>query len=610
MKNEKTIAAADAVQHFALSALYLSEINPRQDVTAEEITDLANSIRACGLIQSLAGLVDKEGRVAIVAGGRRLRALQEIAATDGDASDVPVKLAQSEEQAALWAHAENTARADLHPADEIRAYGKMVGNGESVAAIASVFAVTEPHVIRRLKLAALPSSVLDALKAGEINLTAAEAFTLANSAENAEEALTAVRAGRFTNTSQLSRFFTDSGVDVRDKRVKLVGIEAYEANGGAITRDLFSETVILHDVELIDRLFAETLAKAVEAAPLAGWLWAEVIEANDIYNISEQRKFERCYSKQGDISEAQADEYDALSELAASEAIDDDGAKRLEVLQSILDGDHTADQKRVAGVLIYANYQGELITEAGYIRCEDREAAYLANVLTRPKNEPTDGPKSPFSNAVADDLKAIELSAVQSALLAKPELVLDLLAFALSDQSGDWSNIMGVRLTNERNQPSEAEGFFQDTRITDTHDHHQGPKKMAKAFQDFRAAGKKARNAEITKRFARALAYNAGRDQDGKGSIFEAIAAEVGADMRKDWTPTAAGFFKRMKADYLTDLYCELFDLPASDAMARAFEKKKKGEKAEFMEQLFADPDSARETETAARVRAWRPTGY
>lgn len=42
---------------------------------------------------------------------------------------IPVLLAKDAAQAEVWANAENTARADLDPADEIRAYGRMAKRG-------------------------------------------------------------------------------------------------------------------------------------------------------------------------------------------------------------------------------------------------------------------------------------------------------------------------------------------------------------------------------------------------------------------------------------------------------------------------------------------------
>ena len=68
MKRE-TIAPA-SIQYFPLAQLYVSDLNPRQDADPEGIDLLADSLATIGLIQNLSGILDAEGRVGIVAGGR------------------------------------------------------------------------------------------------------------------------------------------------------------------------------------------------------------------------------------------------------------------------------------------------------------------------------------------------------------------------------------------------------------------------------------------------------------------------------------------------------------------------------------------------------------
>ena len=68
------------LQMIPLANLHLSAINPRQSCTEAEIDALALSLRTVGLLQNLAGFQEAEDRIAIVAGGRRWRALAKIAA--------------------------------------------------------------------------------------------------------------------------------------------------------------------------------------------------------------------------------------------------------------------------------------------------------------------------------------------------------------------------------------------------------------------------------------------------------------------------------------------------------------------------------------------------
>ena len=141
-------------------------------------------------------------------------------------------------------------------------------------------------------------------------------------------------------------------------------------------------------------------------------------------------------------------------------------------------------------------------------------------------------------------MQAIRLAAVQTALLAKPELVLDLLAFGLSEASGYFESVFGVRLDRPTNVPSVEDGFGREPRL----DHGTDPtaywqngtrvEDLSEAFATFREDNKKTRNAKITEAIVRTLPYQAGGME-----FFGEIAEEAGAEIRKHWTPTAKNFF-------------------------------------------------------------------
>ena len=81
MTKQQTITqdAASAVSLLIpLEALSISDLNPRKWVSEAHIESLADSIERFGLIHNLAGLMDADGNVGIVAGGCRLRAIQRL----------------------------------------------------------------------------------------------------------------------------------------------------------------------------------------------------------------------------------------------------------------------------------------------------------------------------------------------------------------------------------------------------------------------------------------------------------------------------------------------------------------------------------------------------
>jgi ParB family chromosome partitioning protein len=207
-------------------------INPRSHVEDSHIERLADSIRAHGLVHNLAGLREAGGRVGIVSGGCRFRAIRKLAA-EGLFATVPVKITEDPEEAAIWAASANHLIEPVPAADEIVEYRAMQGRGASLAEIALAFGQSEAHIRRRLALAGLPDDVIAALRAGEITLEHAKILTLAQDASRIAEALDGLRAGRLSEYS-LRRFVVPEAVGETDRRARFVGLDAYAAAGGRI----------------------------------------------------------------------------------------------------------------------------------------------------------------------------------------------------------------------------------------------------------------------------------------------------------------------------------------------------------------------------------------
>lgn len=619
MTKQSIIAAETGITGFPLESLYLSDLNPRQDADPEGIELLAESIAVCGLIQNLAGIEDTTGKIAIVAGGRRLRALNHLAERDGDfltkrpeLALIPVRLARDEAEARAWASAENAARADLHPADEIRAYGRMREAGADAASIARVFGTTEAKVYRRLALAALPAPVLDALKAGEISYGVATAFTVANDEAHCLAVLNQVRGNDYLSEHRIKSMLQPEAIALSDRRAQFVGLDAYAAEGGNITRDLFEDSAFLTDPDILERLFIEKLNAAAAEARAEGWKWVEPIQGGHVpYEITE--KLQRIYRTEGELTEQQAERFDELAELANAEAIDEEGEAELDALNAILDGDFSAEQRQHSGIFIYVGSTGALRVEGAYIRPEDCADAITADILTghaAKRAAAEDAPKSPYSAALVDDMKAARLHALQSALLSKPELLLDLLAFMFTGKGGTYETIFDLRPTKANITPSKPEGLNPDPRLDDPDmDGLRGwmdDAERIEAFAAFQSEGKKARNAALSVGLTRTLPY-----PHRETAFFEQIENMAGSDIRTVWTPTAEGFFSRVSADYLDGLLLDLTGCDPAGSGFKAWKGQKKAAKAAAMERLFtcAEYQSAWQidAEKKSRIDAWRP---
>jgi ParB family chromosome partitioning protein len=602
---------------FPLGGLYLSPLNPRQDVPESDVIDLAASIWEAGMIQSIGGLVDDEGKCGIVAGGRRLRALQYLAERHPDMATLRpelanplVMLAPDLETARLWATVENIARRDLHPAEEIRAYGKMAAAGSSPATIASAFAVTEKHVYRRLALARLPAPVLDALAANEISLSMASAFTICNDHDLALTVLDQCR-GEAWNDYRLKAALRPSNIKGSDRRAVFVGVDAYKDAGGSVVGDLFADVTYIEDEALLDRLFREKLELGVASTLGLGWKWVEANADFTEFGWNERKStaVEQITRVRGELSEDQAARYDELTELAEAEALDEEEQTELDAMNDVIDGTFTAQQKAVSGVVLYVNYNGEIRAAEGLIRPSDVAEARAAGVIKGGVIEKEPGQtKSPISNALADDLRRVVTGARQHAALRDPQLILALLAYQLTGEM-DYSSAFGLRVEDVPNLPTTgAEGYALDERLT-TEENKKGRSvggDMVKGFRAFRKKGSEQVMAELVRHLASLL-------RGGGVEMKALIDKEVKINVREVWTPVAANFWARVPGSYRVRVWCELLDLNEDHPSATVFGKMKKAEQTDKLEALFTDPAFRAALgvtgKQADRIANWLPEG-
>ena len=620
-QNAPTQAPAAEILNFALADLTLSDMNPRPDAAPEGIAALAGSIKTVGLMQNLSGLTTEGGKVEIVAGGRRLRALQSLAETDDAPEFIPVRVTSDRETATLWAATENSAREDLHPADEIRAYYRMLTEGiATVAQVALAFAVTEAHVRRRVRLGALPAPVIDALKAGKITIGHAQAMTIGQ-----DESLILTALEKVTTSSGVSEYdvraiVSPTRISATDRRLKFVGRDTYDAAGGKSTVDLFENNAVLHSPDVLDRVFAEKLDEEAEKALSAGWKWAKALPDSDM-NHAAYGGYGRLYKIEGELTEQQAERYDELAELAEGDALDEDGQDELDTFTAILEGCYTEEQRALSGIVLHVNWRGDLVAAMGLVEPDDIaeavEAGLLAPSAHRPASTGGDGvgadtaaPGKPaLSQALLDDLKAMRGGAIQGALLDKPKLALDLLAFALSSR---WGGPLDLRYDMSNITPTVSEGYSPDPRLEPA-EADEADDKAVDPFTAFRAKGEKHRNAALALIAARTLRYGyVDRKLGNTFAIFDEIEAEVKANIRQVWTPNAANLFNRVNAAYLENLLADLTGCDRAGSGFKAFCGMKKKEKAAAMERLFSDADHQKawhiDAEKRAHIDTWVPT--
>jgi len=166
-----------------LVSLRASPLNPRKHFDQAKVEGLAGNILQQGLMQNLVvHLGDQPNTYEVIAGGRRLRALQHLADTGQipPLYDVPIRLAALTDLEALQlATAENVERQSMTPLEEADAFLGMVDLGASVDDIAAKFARPGAYVRQRLTLSrALGDDARALLDAHEITLGQAQVIAM------------------------------------------------------------------------------------------------------------------------------------------------------------------------------------------------------------------------------------------------------------------------------------------------------------------------------------------------------------------------------------------------------------------------------------------------
>ena len=108
------------------------------------------------------------------------------------------------------------------------------------------------------------------------------AFTVNPDHERQLQVWEAVKSSWNKEPYSIRRMLTETSVRATDRRAIFVGIDAYDAAGGTILRDLFQgdDGGWLEDPALLDRLVAEKLQAEAETIATEGWKWIEV--SNDL----------------------------------------------------------------------------------------------------------------------------------------------------------------------------------------------------------------------------------------------------------------------------------------------------------------------------------------
>jgi len=206
--------ASQGLKNIPLDLLQRGQYQPRVDIRQDTLEDLANSIRAQGVVQPIVvrPLDGKEGthRYEIVAGERRWRAAQ-MAGLDA----IPAVVKPIPDEAAIaMALIENIQREDLNPLEEARALDRLIREfGLTHADAAGAVGRSRAAVSNLLRLLELADKVKPLLESREIEMGHARALLgISNAVQQYDAARQVVKKGlSVRETERLVRQMLDKG---------------------------------------------------------------------------------------------------------------------------------------------------------------------------------------------------------------------------------------------------------------------------------------------------------------------------------------------------------------------------------------------------------------
>lgn len=404
---------ATAVQKITLSTardipfnkLVLSQSNVRRVKAGVSIEELAVSIARRGLIQSLhvRAVIDAEGAETgmfeVPAGGRRYRALELLVKQKRLNKTAAVPCVVSDAASGILVDeislAENEERAPLHPLDQYRAFQAMRDKGMTEEAIAAAFLVGVNVVKQRLRLASASPVLLDVYADDGMTLEMLMAFTVTEDHARQEQVWEAIRASWQKEPWQIRRMLTESTVRASDRRALFVGVDAYEAAGGVVLRDLFQsdDGGWLQDAALLDRLAAEKLKTVADEIAGEGWKWIEASVSLPYGSASGLRvlagtPLDLTAEEEATIATLTEENDRLVAEYKDADELPDAVDERLGEIEAALSAFDERPVRydladiAIAGVFVSIGNDGRLLIDRGYVRAEDE-----ASVAVEPDDD-------------------------------------------------------------------------------------------------------------------------------------------------------------------------------------------------------------------------------
>ncbi|MBY0564738.1 MAG: ParB N-terminal domain-containing protein [Hyphomonadaceae bacterium] len=449
-----------------VSKLIVHDDNVRRTDKRADIEALAASIAAHGLLQNLSVVCMNDGLYAVVAGARRLAALRLLIKQGRLARDFAAPCTLVEPALSAEASlAENVQRVAMNAMDEMEAFARLADEGMNIEAIAERFGAQVRHVEQRLALGRLSPKIRAAYRKGELTLDVARAFCLTDD-HGAQERLFKQVPKPITHAPNIRNALSGGRAPATDRLARFVGLDAYDAAGGRVVRDLFEdEVVFLEDGELLQRLAAERIEEMRETLAAEGWAWVEAqLHHGQIEGCASERVRPRTRPLTEDENAAIADleaEIEALDNELETDTDNEalwtarDAAEAgLDALQASF---QTWDQAELAhaGAVITIDRNGEPLITRGLIKRADLKAIRKVQKSTTATDgdaeteQPANGEREKSTGlpkSLVERLTSARTRALRAELSASPHVALALTVLTLIRRSAARTDVPGLAI--------------------------------------------------------------------------------------------------------------------------------------------------------------------
>ncbi|QBX38441.1 chromosome partitioning protein ParB [Brevundimonas sp. S30B] len=585
---------------------------------------LAASIKAKGVLQPPVVEIERgedggaTGKYLVTIGEGRRLALRMLVKRKVLKRNHPVRVTvDTENDAHEISLDENVTREAMHPADQFEAFKRLSDErGYGAEEIGARFGVTATVVRQRLRLGAAAPTLMAAYRDGTLTLDQLMAFCVSPDQDRQRQVFE--QLGDYRPVHAIRRAMTETKVRADDPRARFVGVEVYEAEGGAVLRDLFTEDGAgwLEDPALLDRLAADKLSDlAQDVLKREGWKWAEAgSDYQDAVGLGRVYPAE-VIRPEADAAEiaALSEEYDRLiSATDSAEALPPEVDARLEEIDKALqafgpDFDYPTEVKARAGVMVLPGHDGLARFERGLVRPEDVVEARRpdpevpggvgaddpAETGASPTSQPeADEGLSPLSDRLVIDLTAHRTMGLRDAVQADATLALTAVVHALVLQVfyppwGTWTPLqLRLSVTGlERLAPGVGDSPA-GRRVAERLQAWGArlPQEAADLWPALEAMAP-SELLDLLACCAGASLYAVRDPHDRKPEALahaETLATATGLDMTVTWTATAASYFSRVSKARMLQAVTEA--TTAEDAARIA--GLKKGDMAEAAERL------------------------